>query len=256
MGLVAACQPPATTDPPAPEPRPNALVTRILDGDSVLVDMDGIEIDIRLAGVNAAEEGECYHDQATEHLGGLLDGQTVGVEKVGTDQFDRTLAYLWLDDRLVNLGLVEQGFAIALTPGPDEGAGELLLAAEETAYSQMTGLWSASACGATGPTPEVTVGDVQFDPHGPDGESLDLERVELTSGEPIDLDGWTVRDESSAHRCSLPSGARITQGATFVVSSADSCWVPGSSPVWNNGGDLVLLLDPTGRVVARHRYRG
>jgi micrococcal nuclease len=254
--MVAACQPTTTTDPPAPEQRPNALVTRVLDGDSVLVDLDGDETDVRLAGVNAAEDGECYHDQATEHLRGLLDGRTVGVEEVGTDQFDRTLAYLWLDDRLVNLGLVEQGFAIALTPEPNETTGELLLAAEETAYLEMAGLWSASACGTTGPPPEVTVGDLEFDPPGPDGESLDLERVVLTSAQPIDLDGWTVRDESSAHRCSLPSGARITQGASVVVSSADPCWVPGSTPVWNNGGDLVLLLDPTGRVVARYRYRG
>ena len=30
---------------------------------------------------------------------------------------------------MVNLGLVEQGLVIALTPGPDEGAGELLLIA-------------------------------------------------------------------------------------------------------------------------------
>jgi micrococcal nuclease len=255
LGLVAACQRPATTDPSAPERRSTAVVTRILDGDSVLVDWDGLEVDIRLAGVNAAEEGECYHDQATDHLRGLLDGQTVGVEKVGTDQFDRTLAYLWLDDRPVNLGLVEQGFAIALTPEPDETTGASMLAAEETAYLEGAGLWSASACGATGPAPKVTV-DVEFDPPGPDRASLDLERVVLTSAEPIDLDGWTVRDESSAHRCSLPSGARITQGASVVVSSADPCWVPGSTPVWNNGGDLVLLLDPTGRVVARHRYLG
>ncbi|HEX5695493.1 MAG TPA: lamin tail domain-containing protein, partial [Acidimicrobiia bacterium] len=93
-------------------------------------------------------------------------------------------------------------------------------------------------------------------PPGPDGESLDLERVVLTAAEPIDLDGWTLRDESSAHRCSFRSGARIDPGAPLTVSSADPCWVPGSSPVWNNEGDLVLLLDPTGRVVARHRYRG
>ncbi|HEX5696176.1 MAG TPA: thermonuclease family protein, partial [Acidimicrobiia bacterium] len=177
MGMVAACQRPATTtEPPALEPRPSALVTRILDGDSVLIDLDGDESAVRLAGVNAAEEGECYHEQAADHLRGLLDGRIVGVEEVGTDQFDRTLAYLWLDDRLVNLGLVEQGFAIALTPGPDEEAGELLLAAEESAYSGMIGLWSATACGASGPHPEVMVGDVEFDPPGPDGESLDLER--------------------------------------------------------------------------------
>jgi hypothetical protein len=40
----------------------------------------------------------------------------------------------------------------------------------------------------------------------------------------------------------------------MTIRSTDPGWVPGGSPVWSNGGDMVLVLDETGRVVARHRY--
>jgi hypothetical protein len=41
-----------------------------------------------------------------------------------------------------------------------------------------------------------------------------------------------------------------------MVTSIDPCWDPGDSSVWNNGGDMTLLLDASGRVVTRHRYLG
>ena len=39
-----------------------------------------------------------------------------------------------------------------------------------------------------------------------------------------------------------------------MVTSADPGWDPGGGPVWNNSGDMALLLDRHGRVVARWRY--
>jgi hypothetical protein len=82
------------------------------------------------------------------------------------------------------------------------------------------------------------------------------ERDEFSSDEQVDVGGWVIRDESSQHRCHLSSGAFIDQGEGLVVSSVDPCWDPGDSSVWNNGGDMALLLDPSGRVVARYRYLG
>jgi hypothetical protein len=40
----------------------------------------------------------------------------------------------------------------------------------------------------------------------------------------------------------------------MTISSADLAWDPGGSPVWNNDGDMALLLDRDGRVVDRWRY--
>jgi micrococcal nuclease len=218
--------------------------------------MDGAEIDVRLLGINAPEADECFYDAATDHLTGLLQAQTVEVEVIGTDQFGRTLAYLWMGGALVNLSLVSDGYAIATTPGEGDTTGNDLISAEDDAFSDRVGLWATDACGASAAIPSVSldVAGSQFDPPGPDEEVLDREWVTFESEEVVELGGWKARDESSAHRCVLRSGSSVAPGQTLTLTSADPCWEPGGSPVWNNGGDLVLLLDPTGRVVARTRY--
>ncbi len=210
-------------------------------------------------GVNAPERDECHYQESRDHLTGLIEGESVGVEVISTDQFDRTLAYVWLDELLVNEDLVSGGLAIATTP-PDEGDphGESLISAEDGAFRAGVGLWSATACGSAAPTPEITIdasGSV-FDPSGPDDDVLDGEWVSLTSTVTVDADGWTIRDESSQHRCHLAGDAVITEENGLIVTSADACWDPGNSSVWNNGGDMVLVLDDSGTVVGRHRYSG
>ncbi len=71
----------------------------------------------------------------------------------------------------------------------------------------------------------------------------------------VGVEGWIVRDESSVNRCHLTPGHELGPGRPLSITSADPCWEPGGSPVWNNGGDLVMVLDANGRVVANSRYR-
>lgn len=262
LAAACACLPPGATGTTDAASRPGNLtsgrVVRLNDGDSGVVTSNGAEIGVRLMGVNAPERDECFGQESGEHLAGLIDGEMVDLEVVGTDQFNRTLAYVWLDDLLVNHDLISGGFAIASTPENGDPHGAMLIAAEEVAFSAETGMWSETACGPTEAMPDVgiDVPESSFDPAGPDEEVLDQEWVTLTGEENADLSGWAVRDESSEHRCHLPSGTVIVEGGALTVTSADPCWDPGGRPVWNNGGDLVLLLDGSGRVMARHRYAG
>jgi Staphylococcal nuclease homologue len=185
-----------------------------------------------------------------------VDGMTVEVDERGIDQFGRVLAYLWIAGTDVNLELVEKGLAIATTPNDDNVDSAHLVTAEQTAFDAGLGLWSPSACGGSGVLPGIVV-DVdssQFDAPGPDESALDLEWVTFRSESSVEVSGWTVRDESSLHRCRLGDGDRVTPQVALQIGSNHSCWDPGGSPVWNNGGDLVLLLDTYGRVVARSRY--
>ena len=258
--LLCSCQAPEQADGTADPPGDLILgrVERVNDGDSAVVVTEDSEVEVRLMGVNAPEQDECHYQESRDHLTGLIEGESVGLEVSSTDQFDRTLAYVWLDGLLVNEDLVSGGFAIATTP-PEEGDphGESLIGAEEEAFRAGAGLWSATACGSAAPTPEITIddGDSVFDPSGPDDEVLDGEWVSLTSTGTVDAGGWTIRDESSQHRCHLRADAVIAEENGLIVTSADPCWEPGASPVWNNGGDMILVLDDSGTVVARHRYR-
>lgn len=259
--VAVSCQT-TRTEPSTPATQPDGLdtgvVTRVNDGDSGLIEVGGSVVEFRLEGINAPEQGECHGEESSDRLAALAQGATVGVERTGVDQFDRNLVYLWLDEALVNLELVSEGHAVASTPGEGETWGASLIAAEDDAAAGERGLWSDSACGGTGPVPDVAVDprSSRFDPDGRDEEVLEAEWVTFDYGETLDVGGWTIRDESSAHRCVLPAGTHISADRPLTVTSADQCWDPGETPVWNNAGDLVLLLDQLGRVAARHRYTG
>ena len=70
------------------------------------------------------------------------------------------------------------------------------------------------------------------------------------------LSGWVLRDESSRNRLEIPRGTAIEPGMQITVSSGcetEVSWCEGR-PIWNNGGDMALLSDRNGRVIARDRY--
>lgn len=246
---------PATTGQTGPTEL--VRVNRIYDGDTFRVEQDdGPELDVRLVGLNAPEDGECFHDEAVERATIELEGREVGLTEMSIDQYGRTLAHVWIGSRHVNLDLVASGFAIATTPQDGDPHGKRMLTAEKEAAEAGLGLWGRDVCGASGAIPSLTIEVTNHDPQGPDNERLQDEVVAVVNQDETDVDlgGWVLRDESSRHRYRFPDGASLGAGERMIVSSADPHWDPGASPVWNNDGDLALLLDQDGRVVSFERY--
>ncbi len=233
-----------------------ASVIRVEDGDTATLSIDGMPVTVRLFGVNAPEQGECAHDEAASTLEGMLREASIRVEERGTDQFERTLAYLWADDRFVNLALVAEGLAIATTPEPGDMLGLDLVSAEEESYQAGVGLWD-DCDAAESADLEMAIDISGHDPPGPDEMILSEEVVAISNigATSVDLTGWILRDESSAHRFLFPQGAVVPGGGMLRVASSDPAWDPGGSPVWNNAGDMALLLDTQGGVVSRARYQ-
>ncbi len=221
------------------------------------MELDGESISVRLVALNAPDRGECYADIALAHLADI-EGAPVRLETVGTDQFGRTLAHVFEGDRHLNLELVREGLAVASTPDESDPHGPAIIVAEEAAYAEGKGLWAWSACGSSGEPPSVSLDTAAsvVDPIGPDDENLGEEiiYVENRGDEVIVLEGWSLRDESTRHRYEFPGGTTIYPGEAIGVASDDPGWDPGGGPVWNNDGDLALLQDPLGTVVARWRY--
>jgi endonuclease YncB( thermonuclease family) len=230
-----------------------AQVVEVFDGDSFAIEGD----EVRLLGINAPERDECFADRARERLAGLIDGRTVGITaRDERDQFGRLLAYAIVDGLDVNETLLAEGMAIALQ-SDHERNGEYVSAARDAA-TRGVGLWSPNACGpATGAA--VSVGAVVHDPSGPDGDVLNDEYVEIVNegDDPIDLTGWILRDESSSNRLALSSALGDRLIVRTGCGEGDTSTVHWCSdlPVWSNGGDTVLLLDPNGNVVAWKTYR-
>jgi endonuclease YncB( thermonuclease family) len=238
-----------------------AGVIHVDDGDSLIVELDGREQRVRLLGINAPERDECMGDisrQALENLEGEV--VALGLEARRTDQFDRILAHVFTEGTYVNLAQVRAGMAIVISV--DHAFIDELTDAQDAAESAAAGLWSPDVCGG-GPIPDLEITRIDENPPGPDEDALDLEIVEITnrSDADVDLSGFVLRDESTANRFVFPGGTILGAGDSLEVSAG--CDPPGNAlawcadgPVWNNGGDTALLLDPAGRIVDHMSYRG
>lgn len=253
---VAGCASPAP-EAPATQNRLTGVVTRIVDGDTIDVETSDGGFRVRLAGVNAPEEEECFGDVAGATLEDMLADEMVVLETLGTDRFGRVLAHVSSDGRGIDLELVRKGLAIATSVDTDDPRRPDLLEAEDDAYSDGLGLWAANACGDG--EHHLLAFDIAAsvpDPDGPDEDYLAEERVVIVNDgdAAVSLAGWTLRDESSVHRYVFAPGAVVGPKTSLAVSSAEPGWDPGGGPVWNNAGDVALLQDGMGNVIARWRY--
>lgn len=159
--LAAAC---ASPTPGSGPPADGAgVVTHVVDGDTLDVEVGGTEERVRLIGVDTPESVardrpvQCYGTEASAYLASLVpEGTAVRLERdaVARDQFGRLLAYVYRDedDLLVNRALIERGYADAVTYGDNEALYPELVAAEAAARDGGRGLWGV--CGG----PDVDIG--------------------------------------------------------------------------------------------------
>ena len=107
--------------------RDNALVTRVVDGDTVEARFGGRPLTVRLIGIDTPESVapdqpvQCLAHQASAYTTERLEGARVrlqfDLERI--DPFGRTLAYVWLGDELFNETLVREGYAFVTTYPPN-----------------------------------------------------------------------------------------------------------------------------------------
>jgi endonuclease YncB( thermonuclease family) len=258
--LLAACafagpSPPPTIDPALPT---EGEVTAVVDGDTIEVETRDWKATVRLAGINAPDRDECLNEEASDHLAATIAGTVVSLEILGTDQFDRTLAHVFARDSHINREMVATGLALVSDPAADDPHRASLLDAEAEAVDSARRMWGADACGADGDLADVVIDPTASvpDPPGPDDTALHDEVIAIVnrSTESIDLSGWALRDTSSRHRYTFPEGTAIDPEEALAVRSDARDWDPGGTPVWNNDGDMALLLDPLGTVVSHWRY--
>jgi len=128
-----------------------ALVTRVVDGDTVEAQIEGEIEDVRLIGVDTPETVkpgapvECFGPQASHFSHRLLEGRRLrlvfGEER--RDAYGRLLAYAYLGERFVNAALVRRGLARTLTIPPNDRFAPLLRRLELRAARTGKGLWGA-----------------------------------------------------------------------------------------------------------------
>jgi len=137
-------------------PNGRATVVRNVDGDTIVVHIDGRDESVRVLGIDTPETHkpdtpvECFGPEAAARMAQLLPVGTV-VRLVRDieprDRYGRLLAYVYRDSDglFVDLEMVKEGLAGTLAIAPNFAHRTELAAAEADARSGQVGLWPA--CG-------------------------------------------------------------------------------------------------------------
>jgi len=136
---------------PAPSPAPTlpertqATVVRVIDGDTIEVEISGSMYKVRYIGVDTPEENEVGYEVATLVNELLVKHRVVELEKdvSETDKYGRLLRYVWVEEGMVNAILVTNGYAQVATYPPDVKYQEDFLKLQRDAQRVGLGLWAA-----------------------------------------------------------------------------------------------------------------
>ena len=150
---VASPYPAAVTDLAPIGATETALVVRVVDGDTIVIDRGRGDERVRYIGIDTPESVkpdtpvEFMAKEASAANEALVAGREVVLERdvSDTDQYDRLLRYAWLREGdgwvFVNLELVRRGYAQVATYPPDVRWTDTFLAAQREARDAGLGLW-------------------------------------------------------------------------------------------------------------------
>jgi micrococcal nuclease len=179
-----------TTAIPSPEPTSEApaiatrkgIVTRVVDGDTAVVSLNGVSEKVRFIGINTPESTtrhEPYGAEASAYTKRALTGVTVYLETDADlrDQYQRLLAYVWLVQpragdaaevrrSMFNARLLIDGYAQVATYPPNVKYVDVFLPLQREARDAHKGLWAAPASQPKAAPKPATKG--KCDPSYPD----------------------------------------------------------------------------------------
>ena len=128
-------------------------VVRVVDGDTIHVQVGGTRETVRYIGVDTPESVkpgtpvECFAKRASAFNHRLIDGEQVRLvrDAEARDRYGRLLAYVYRvrDKRFVNAALVRRGYAVPLTIPPNVAHAGQFRKLASAARRAGRGLWSS-----------------------------------------------------------------------------------------------------------------
>lgn len=136
---------------PAQGEQARAQVERVVDGDTIEVELDGRSEDVRYIGVDTPETVmpgtpvQCFGKEASEFNHELVEGETVRLlfDRELRDVYDRLLAYVYVGSTFVNAELISGGYARTLEIEPNTAEAGLLARLQSEASAGGRGLWGS-----------------------------------------------------------------------------------------------------------------
>ena len=164
LALACGVTAPAAEPTPTPTATPTAAITvhhqgnvtfvkayctRVIDGDTIEVVINGTERTVRYIGIDTPEmddERPAYRalaEEATQANIQLVEGKNISLQKdvSETDQYGRLLRYVFDGTTFVNLVLVVDGYAWAKSYPPDIMYDSLFQELQMAAQEDKLGVW-------------------------------------------------------------------------------------------------------------------
>ncbi|MFN8379149.1 MAG: thermonuclease family protein [Anaerolineae bacterium] len=118
-----------------------ARVVRVIDGDTIDVELNGEQVRVRYIGINTPESDQPCYAEAREANDDLVYGKTVTLvrDTSETDQYGRLLRYIYAGDTFVNEQLVRDGWAEVVVYRPDDAYADAFRALEQQAAQAHLG---------------------------------------------------------------------------------------------------------------------
>lgn len=128
----------------------NALVTKVVDGDTIDVQINGKKDIVRLIGINAPEYNECFGKEASDKARALLNSKLVSLEadpsQDDRDKYHRLLRYVFVDGTNFDELMVREGYAREYTYHVPYKYQSEFKSAERQAREGKRGLWADGVC--------------------------------------------------------------------------------------------------------------
>jgi micrococcal nuclease len=124
----------------------DVVATGVLDGDSIEVEFpSGLKVEVRLVSIDAPEKDQSLGDQAKKFVEQRVLGQHVRLKTLEQerDRYNRLLAFVYVDQQLVNQAIVEAGLAVVWIIPPNVDEVDALLGAQRSAFKNKRGVWGA-----------------------------------------------------------------------------------------------------------------
>lgn len=122
------------------------VVTKVIDGDTIAVEINGTNYVVRYIGIDSPEAtSDVLAGQATQKNEDLVLGKTVTLimDTSEVDRYERLLRYVIVDGVFVNETLVRLGLAEAVSYPPDTACLGTFREAQGIAEVGLLGMWAA-----------------------------------------------------------------------------------------------------------------
>lgn len=251
-------------------------VTRVIDGDTIEVDISGTIYKVRYIGIDTPElddkrpEFSALAQAATRYNRQLLERGTISLEKdiSEVDKYGRLLRYVYVGAIFVNAELVRQGLAEAKAYPPDTKYQSYFEEMEAKAKQDGIGLWGLTLEPVPAPIPYlpivatgIQITCIFYDGQVPRVESDEYVEITNLGEQPQDLAGWILQDISDGYPSFIFPAYVLEPGESVRVYTNEYHPEWGgfsfefSRAIWNNSEhDIAALYNERGEEISQKSY--